>query len=170
MVAWAKDNSMDIKGVYRMSMQRKFRWAIDTTPADWDYENTPLLVGLDKLEPVQISSCTGSNLSKKEETRVLLEEYKKVLKKYGYVLIQKRDVISVKRVEKIDLKMRLSSSYKNIYDICKKMLKYGYGYLGMLLIGEVCRDIQKYKSIKKIFVESGYVEKYKNIVLKAVKT
>lgn len=168
-VAWAKDNSMDIKGVYTMSMQRKFRWAIDTTPADWDYENTPLLVGLDKLEPVQISSCTGSNLSKKEETRVLLEEYKKVLKKYGYVLIRKRDVISVKRVEKIDLKMRLSSSYKNIYDICKKMLKYGYGYLGMLLIGEVCRDIQKYKSIKKIFVESGYVEKYKNIVLKAVK-
>ena len=72
-------------------------------------------------------------------------------------------------MEKINLKMRLYTTYKNIYDISEKMVKDGSGYLAMLLIGEVCRDMKKHPAIKKVFIQSGYVEKYKNIVINAIR-
>jgi len=217
-VAWIKTNEMDIKGVYTESMQRKFRWAIDTTPPTWDYEKTPLLPGFEKLKPVVQTGCpipppSGKKKSKKpsrkrrspsdessdeEESssdqsssdqssdeeedeeeeeddplvhlrgKKLLEQYKKMLKTYGYVLVKDGNFAAVQRMEKIPLSMRLSSTYKDIYEISEKMIKDGSGYLAMILIGEVCRDARKHAAIKKAFVVSGYVDRYKKIVEKAI--
>jgi DNA topoisomerase-1 len=50
-VAWAKNNDVEIGKIYTASLQKKFKWAIDTTSKDWDYEKSPLLVGFEKLQP-----------------------------------------------------------------------------------------------------------------------
>ena len=75
---------------------------------------------------------------------------------------------AIQRVGKIPLSMRLSSAYEDIYALSEKMIKDGSGYLAMILIGEVCRDARKHPSIKKAFVSSGYVDKYKRIVEQAL--
>lgn len=213
-VAWAKANEMDIKGVYTETMQRKFRWAIDTTPPTWDYEKTVLLPGFEKLKPVIQSGCplpspkgkrpkkpsrkrrtppSSSEDEEEEESsseddddeesseddddeeplvhlgrKKLLAKYGKLLKKYGYVMVKDGAFAAIQRVGKIPLSMRLSSAYEDIYALSEKMIKDGSGYLAMILIGEVCRDARKHPSIKKAFVSSGYVDKYKRIVEQAL--
>ena len=94
----------------------------------------------------------------------LLAQYGKLLKKYGYVTVKDGAFASIQRVGKIPFYMRLSSTYKDIYELSEKMIKDGSGYLAMILIGEVCRDASKNVIIKKAFTRSGYVDKYKEIV------
>lgn len=36
-VSWAKTTDTQISKIYTATLQNKFRWAIDTTPPDWDY-------------------------------------------------------------------------------------------------------------------------------------
>ena len=212
-VAWAKANEMDIKGAYTSTMQRKFRWAIDTTPPKWDYEKTPLLPDFEELQPDIQSGCPlpspkgkrpkrptrkrgssplsssssedeeGSSSEDEEESssedeeeeplvhlgrKKLLAHYGKLLKRYGYVMVKDGNFAAIQRVGKIPLSMRLSAAYADIYELSEKMLKDGSGYLAMILIGEVCRDARKHESIKKAFVRSGYVDKYKKIVKQAL--
>ncbi len=54
-VGWAKMQDMSIPKVYSAVLQRKFKWAIDLTDEDWDYENTALLPAMAKLAPGQPS-------------------------------------------------------------------------------------------------------------------
>ena len=72
--------------------------------------------------------------------------------------------IVLQRVKPATLHMQLKSTYKNVYDLSVKLQKDGYEYLGMILIGEICRDASKNSKIKKSLKDSGYVKKYKEYV------
>ncbi len=51
-VSWAKTNEMSIPKAYTATLQRKFKWAIDITNDEWDYDTTSLPVDMRKLDPV----------------------------------------------------------------------------------------------------------------------
>ena len=100
-----------------------------------------------------------------QKRQALINKYHKELKKYGYALIKLEDGrLVVQRMKPAKLAMEVSDTYKNIYDVSKIMVDEGVGILGVLLIGEVCRDAAKNPIIKKALVKSGYIEKYKDIV------
>jgi DNA topoisomerase I len=50
-VAWAKATETNIPKIYTAVLQKKFAWALNMTEEDWDYSTTPILKGMDKLEP-----------------------------------------------------------------------------------------------------------------------
>ena len=100
-----------------------------------------------------------------QKRQALINKYHKELKKYGYALIKLEDGrLVVQRMKPAKLAMEVSDTYKNIYDVSKIMVDESVGILGVLLIGEVCRDAAKNPIIKKALVKSGYIEKYKDIV------
>ena len=198
-VAWCKKNDLDLKKVYTVVLQRKFKWAIDTTGEDWDYFKSPMLTGFEKLQPkdkqdiikVPISKSRKdediessgeesdsddekpfvdkiSTSDKSKKIALLHEYYKKLLKNYGYSLVLHEDgKYILHRVQsKLPDKMRLESTYKEIYDFSIEMKKNNMEYLMLLLIWAVCRDSIKHNEMKKIMKSSGYLDKY----IKLVKT
>ena len=76
--------------------------------------------------------------------------------------------LAVQRMKPAKLIMQVVSTYKNIYTVSNALLDEGLGTLGMLLIGQVCRDATKNKKIKKALVKSGYIDRYKEIVRKTI--
>ena len=55
--AWTKSHALDVSKVYTKTLQNKFKWAIDTTPADWNYNTSPLLPDYKHLEPKGDVEC-----------------------------------------------------------------------------------------------------------------
>ena len=197
-VAWCKKNNLDIKKIYTPVLQRKFKWAIDTTNEKWDYEKSPMLTGFEKLEPKDSDNCKikqtedeggedeggedededeggdededeGGDEDEDEdedEGGDIFKSYKKILIKYGYSLVlHENGIYMVHRIEtKISDKMKLDSTYKEIYNLFIEMKKNNMEYLGLLLILAVCRDLTKYPKLKNIFKNGGYFKKYKNLI------
>lgn len=58
-VAWCLAKGLDISKVYTAPLQKKFRWAIETTDASWDYFTAPLPEGMDELEPIETMKTSG---------------------------------------------------------------------------------------------------------------
>jgi len=54
-VSWSKVNDMNISKVYTATLQRKFKWAIDTTETDWNYNTTELMKEMAELKPIDSS-------------------------------------------------------------------------------------------------------------------
>jgi len=50
-VAWALKYKLDIDKLYSKTLMKKFKWAIDSTPIDWDYNKTDLLPSMAQLAP-----------------------------------------------------------------------------------------------------------------------
>ena len=231
--AWCKANDIPVEKVYTKKLADKFKWAIDETDRNWDYNDTPLLPGFERLQPVtgacvledsdddkpekpvkkparksrkkpptpyssdssdssdssyeeeekpefSDSESSDSSDSEDEETvkpkhnplvhkenKATIESYHKALKKYGYVLVKVNGQLAVQRVNPASLVMQVGKTYKDIYDISKKLDDEGLGVLGMLLIGQVCFDATKSSKIKKVVVKSGYIDKYREIVRNA---
>ena len=75
-VAWCKKNNLDINKVYTPVLQRKFKWAIDTTDGDWDYMKSPMLSGFETLQPKKdVDECKKEEPVKKK--KVVKEPAKK---------------------------------------------------------------------------------------------
>ena len=87
-----------------------------------------------------------------------------MLKRYGYVMINHKDTIKVRRSSTVSLVMGIGSTYRTIYDICEKLVKTGLGYFSLILIQEICTDATKYKVIEKGLKKSGYVVNFKKLV------
>ena len=51
-----------------------------------------------------------------------------------------------------------------MYDLCVKFINANYGYLSLILIGEICRDCTKYSKMKKAILQSKYLNKFKKLV------
>jgi DNA topoisomerase-1 len=49
-VSWAKAQNVNIPTIYTTTMQKKFKWAIESTESDWDYDTSDI-VGGTRLEP-----------------------------------------------------------------------------------------------------------------------
>ena len=213
--AWAKANDVPIDKIYTKTLQNKFKWAIDDTDADWDWDTADLLPGFEELQPAKdIDICSKPNnkkstkrMSRKprkiekedddeysseeeedddeysseeeedddekvlipsEKSNLLIKKYHNQLKKYGYSLIKlENGQLVVQRMKPINVFMEVSSTYKNIYELSNSLVDVGLGLLGILLVGEVCRDANKNTKIKKALIKSGYIEKYKEIVKKS---
>ena len=176
-VAWGKSKDMDIKGIYTTTLQRKFKWAIDSTSSEWDYDKTILLPGFEQLEPSADSTCpqktkNGKKDHKSEyvenlnhlENKKLLDQYVKMLKTYGYVLIKNKNLIEVQRSSPVNTLMGVKDTYKTIYEMSEKLHKEGLVYLSLIFIQEICSDATKYEIIKKGLKTSGYVDKFKKLV------
>jgi DNA topoisomerase IB len=52
-VAWTEKRNIDISNVYSATLQNNFKWAIETTPKNWNYLSSSL-DGNPKLEPVNL--------------------------------------------------------------------------------------------------------------------
>ncbi len=102
------------------------------------------------------------------QNKILIKNYHNVLKKYGYVLVNIDGRLAVQRIKPPSLNMQIVNTYKDIYDISKKLEEENLGVLGMLLIGQVCFDAVKNSKIKKVVIKSGYIDKYKEIVRNVV--
>lgn len=50
-VAWSKKHDLNLNKIYSAVLQRKFKWAIDMTDKDWDYIETEIMKGMEKLNP-----------------------------------------------------------------------------------------------------------------------
>ena len=212
--AWCKAHDIPVDKVYTKTLYNKFKWAIDDTGPDWDYEETELLQGFEHLQPSKdAAACelpsrkptgkptrkprkvTPDSSSEEEESsddeselkeessseddkpllpppkqnKMLIRKYHQTLQKYGYALVKLEDgQLAVQRMKPARLIMQISSTYKNIYTVSNALLDERLGTLVMLLIGQVCRDATKDKKIKKAFVKSGYINRYKEIVRKSV--
>jgi hypothetical protein len=103
------------------------------------------------------------------KNKAIIESYHNILKKCGYSLGKlDNNRLAVQRVTPPKMVMQLTSTYKDIYEISNKLKNENLGVLGMLLIGQVCFDATKNVKIKKVLVKSGYIEKYKELVRKAL--
>lgn len=51
-VAWSKQNNIDLGVIYTSTLIRKFKWAIENTHKDWNWEKSPL-IGNSELEPLE---------------------------------------------------------------------------------------------------------------------
>lgn len=49
-ISWTKKNDIDSGIIYSKTLQKKFDWAIEMTPSNWNYEKTPL-IGVSELVP-----------------------------------------------------------------------------------------------------------------------
>jgi DNA topoisomerase I len=49
--SWCKAHELPVSKVYTKKLHDKFKWAIDQTDGDWDYDDTPLLPGFEQLQP-----------------------------------------------------------------------------------------------------------------------
>jgi DNA topoisomerase IB len=141
-VSWCKKNELDIKKIYTPVLQRKFKWAIDTTEENWDYEKSPMLTGFEDLEPKELSDeCptkkkTKPDKNKEEEEE---EEEEEPLKKKKTKPDKNKDYDEPLKKKDYDddedepLKKIISSSDKSnnkitlLQESYKKLLKkYGY--------------------------------------------
>jgi DNA topoisomerase-1 len=52
LISWGQENELPISKIYTPVMQRKFAWALNITEEGWDYLKTPILQGMEKLEPI----------------------------------------------------------------------------------------------------------------------
>jgi len=68
-VAWTKRHDVNINKIYPKGMRTKFKWAIDTTEGDWDWLNTPLHRGLDKLNPKDNKRSSKSKTQPKSQSK-----------------------------------------------------------------------------------------------------
>ena len=219
--AWCKAHDLPVDKVYTKTLYNKFKWAIDDTEPDWDYEETELMPGFEQLQPSKdVAACekpskkpvkptkkptrkprkvvtpdssseeedeSSSEEEEEEESsseeeeedkpllpppkknKALIAKYHQTLQKYGYVLVKMENgQLAVQRMKPAKLIMQVVSTYKNIYTVSNALLDEGLGTLGMLLIGQVCRDATKNKKIKKALVKSGYIDIYKEIVRKTI--
>lgn len=57
-VSWTKAHDLSVAKVYPATLQRKFKWAIDTTGDDWNYETSPLAPEMKKLQPAEKVTST----------------------------------------------------------------------------------------------------------------
>jgi DNA topoisomerase-1 len=219
-VSWCKNNNVDISKIYTTTMQKKFKWAIDTTSPNWDYKNSPLLTGFEKLEPKYEDDCPNDKPKKKimieeesssdeeeeesssdedeeesssdeeeeesssdedeeesssdeeeeesssdKDINNLLKRYENTLLKYGYSLISlENGRYTIQRVKPVKIIMKLSKTYKDIYDLCVVMIENNLTYLAFLLLEEVCRDCSKNNDMKDVIINSGYKDKIYNLV------
>jgi hypothetical protein len=91
------------------------------------------------------------------------------LKKYGYTLLKLEDGRMVlQRVTSAKLVMQVSSTFKYIYELSKQLIDDGLTILGMLLVGQLCKDATNNSKIKKALIKSGYISRLKDIVRKSV--
>ena len=176
--SWAKANNVPIDKIYTQTLRNKFKWAIDDTDATWNYEDSELLPGFEKLQSGSGESCNLPNIQKLEEsdsesdslihnrTNILITKYHKMLKNYGYVLVKlDNGKLAVQRSKPITLIMYTKNTYNDIYNMLLELKKNDLGLLGMLLLGQICRDALKNKKIKKILKEYGYNKKYLTSIL-----
>ena len=60
--------------------------------------------------------------------------------------------------------MMMKNTYKDIHDLCFQMKNNDMKYYALLLILAVCKDARKYYEVNNIIQQTGYLEKYKNLV------
>jgi hypothetical protein len=215
-----------VEKVYTKTLYNKFKWAIDDTKPDWDYENTDLLQGFEQLYPSKEGAvCTATSrkptkptkktsrkprkvtpdsdsdsdsesesddssdefddssdesddssdesddkpLAPPKYNRTLIAKFHKALKKYGYTLLKLEDGRMVlQRVTSAKLVMQVSSTFKYIYELSKQLIDDGLAILGMLLVGQLCKDATENSKIKKALIKSGYIKRLKDIVRKSI--
>ena len=71
-VAWAKKRDIDTSAIYTATLQRKFKWAIDSTPKNFDYHKSDLVCE-QKLEPQKKSKTKSKSKSQsrsRSKTRI----------------------------------------------------------------------------------------------------
>ena len=120
-------------------------------------------------EDEESSGDEGEELIPSQKINKLIKKYHKELKKYGYVLIKLEDGrIVLQRMKSITSVMENSNTYKNIYELSNNLVNEGLRLLGILLIGEVCRDANKNPKIRKALINSGYIKKLKKVVERSV--
>jgi DNA topoisomerase-1 len=71
--AWCKAHNLPIEKVYTKTLASKFKWAIDETDAEWDYIDTPLMPGYEKLQPGKDDVCILDSNTKKTK-QVLISD------------------------------------------------------------------------------------------------
>ena len=148
-VSWCKENDLDISKIYTSTMQKKFKWAIDTTQSDWDYEKSDLLPGFEKLEP--ITNLTSYDTKpKKSKTKTDNSKY-----------VCNGDVCTLRLSKTKDIK-EIKESDMNVTKIIKKyeqlLKKYGYS---LFLLQDGRSIVKRTISIKSIMLlESTYKNIY----------
>ena len=60
-VAWSKQQNVDLTAIYTSVLMRKFNWAIETTNKSWDW-NESLLIGNPNMEPLEENNMTENSL------------------------------------------------------------------------------------------------------------
>jgi len=63
-VSWAKSQSVDLTAIYTSTLYTKFKWAIEITDADWNWETNPI-IGNSLLDSIQGTDIKRSVNSKK---------------------------------------------------------------------------------------------------------
>jgi len=78
-VAWAKKNGLDIKKLFPATLQKNFAWAIEGTPAEWDYKKADVVVSLTPTKKPKFTMEDEGTLeeAKKKSTQSLDETKRK---------------------------------------------------------------------------------------------
>ena len=87
-----------------------------------------------------------------------------LIKKYGYSVVKKNNKYYIARTSNDISYMYKKQTYENIYNIVISLNKHNMKILGLLLLSQVCRDIVN-NNLQNIFIDTGFFEKYKNILI-----
>ena len=149
-VAWCRHNNLEMKDVYTKARREKFKWA-ENTSDKWDYLETILSPGYGKMKPKTDITCP---ISHKEDN--ILDNFQKILKSYGYVLIRQKNHITTHHVSKPDLIDK--TTFRQLYNTVNELIQKGYTNFALILIDALCKNVRKYpiKSKDNVFIKKTY--------------
>ena len=177
--AWCKKNEMDIGKAYSPTLQRKFKWAIDTIKCTWDYLTTPLMPGYQTMNPKLVSDSSPTKATRKKtatkhkgKDKVVvqvdagehLRRMSSLLGRLGYSLVRDGENVKVVRTGRIPLAMHVRGVYSQIYDTALQMTLQNRPYLAVSLIGAVCKDASENTKIGNVLVSTKLIPGMQRLV------
>merc|ERR1712216_754930 len=91
-VSWCSKHNLPLSKVYSKALENIYKWAIDSTPLNWDYENTPLLPNMDKLQPkILTNTCISKKTSSRKSRRISRKIRRKAINVFNKILDETSD-------------------------------------------------------------------------------
>jgi DNA topoisomerase-1 len=122
-----------------------------------------------KITALPIKKASSPKITSKAKPSspkaTLVESYKMSIKEYGYSLVNKNGYKLHREDSKIPNIMKKLKTYQDIYILCIDLNANNMKYLALLLLMAICRDSKKHPDINEIIKKSGYVNKYKYLVM-----
>lgn len=120
-VSWSKSENADLSAIYTAQLMRKFKWAVDTTDAGWDWLNSPL-EGNKKLNPEN---------NKNAVTMSMIDDIKRSKTRKSVISSKKTEIndedydedtpISIKNISKVNNSS--VQGYNKLLEICENPYK-----------------------------------------------
>jgi DNA topoisomerase I len=120
-VSWANEHEVPLNKIYSGALMRKFKWAIDITEDDWEYNNTELIAEMAELEPYVEKGRPSISTITKDVDKPVEKVIKKVIKPTEQILDKPINIDNIKIVDYSDKAIVVLGDTKPIKEALMKL-------------------------------------------------